>query len=79
MEGFIFIDKGPGKKITQKSHSFLSWNIKILMRTLQQTRKLVFQHKNSMYYSESKEKIMEEGTEKICHQKENWTFCKKQM
>jgi hypothetical protein len=33
---------------------------------------LVSQHKDSLYYSESKEAlILEEGTAKICHQEEN--------
>jgi hypothetical protein len=30
---------------------------------------LVFQHKDSLYYSEPEEEIVEEGTAYICHQK----------
>jgi hypothetical protein len=38
---------------------------------------LVAQHKDYLYYSESKEEIVEEGTAYICHQKiKIRTFCK---
>jgi len=35
---------------------------------------LVSQHNNSLYYSECEDRIVEKGTVKICHQKENLGF-----
>jgi hypothetical protein len=50
----------------------------ILRRTLQQTMKLLFLSIRILFYSESKEaEILEDGTEKICHQKSNLDFLQK--
>jgi hypothetical protein len=71
MDSFIFIDKGPGKK---KLHQTKSWLCHVLdINDSDEDCTIdyetpVSQHKNSLYYSESEEEIIEE-TEKICHHK----------
>jgi hypothetical protein len=80
MDSFIFIDKGPGKK---KLHQTKSWFCYVLdlndsdEDSTIDNKTLVSQHKDSLYYSESEEETMEEGMEKICHQKEKLDFLQK--
>jgi len=64
MESFSFIDRGAGKKL----HHTKSWLLYVL--DLDDSNEdctidyetLVSQHKDSLYYSESEEEIVEEGT-----------------
>ena len=63
MDSFIFIDKGPGKKL-QHTKSWLFYALDLDDCNEDCTidyETLVSQHKDSLYYSESEE-LVEEGT-----------------
>jgi glutamate mutase epsilon subunit len=78
MDSCICIDKEPGKK---KLHQNKSWHFYVLdLDDSDDDSTIAYetpvpQHKDSLYYSESKEaEILEEGKAKICHQEENLEF-----
>jgi hypothetical protein len=77
MDSFIFINKGPVKKITP--HKVMALFCLLNKDGLDHDNSaedstmdyetLVSQHKDFLYYSESEERIVEEGTAKICNRK----------
>ena len=71
MDSFIFINNGQGKtNYTTKSHgSYMLDRNDSGEDCTTDYETLVYQRKDSLYYSESEEEIVEEGKANICHQK----------